>query len=58
MNKILTCINRLVYSIYYRVFTFGVGHGASTSLIKNVAKAGAGRATFIKDEKDNMKAKV
>ncbi|CAC5422075.1 unnamed protein product [Mytilus coruscus] len=41
-----------------RVFTFGVGHGASTSLIKNVAKAGAGRATFIKDEKDNMKAKV
>lgn len=41
-----------------RVFTFGVGHGASTSLIKNVAKAGAGRATFIKDQKDNMKAKV
>ncbi|XP_063429185.1 von Willebrand factor A domain-containing protein 5A-like isoform X2 [Mytilus trossulus] len=41
-----------------RVFTFGVGHGASTSLIKNVAKAGAGRETFIKDEKDNMKAKV
>ncbi|XP_052099163.1 von Willebrand factor A domain-containing protein 5A-like isoform X2 [Mytilus californianus] len=40
-----------------RVFTFGIGDGASTSLIKNVAKASNGKAIFIKD-KDNMQAKV
>ncbi|CAG2188436.1 unnamed protein product [Mytilus edulis] len=44
---------------YYccRVFTFGIGDGASTSLIKNVAKASNGKAVFIKDN-DNMQAKV
>ncbi|XP_071167548.1 von Willebrand factor A domain-containing protein 5A-like isoform X5 [Mytilus edulis] len=40
-----------------RVFTFGIGDGASTSLIKNVAKASNGKAIFIKDN-DNMQAKV
>ena len=40
-----------------RVFTFGIGDGVSTSLIKNVAKASKGKAIFIKD-KDNMQAKV
>ncbi|CAC5363311.1 unnamed protein product [Mytilus coruscus] len=40
-----------------RVFTFGIGEGVSTSLIKNVAKASRGKAVFIKDN-DNMKAKV
>ncbi|CAC5412219.1 unnamed protein product [Mytilus coruscus] len=40
-----------------RVFTFGIGDGASTSLIKNVAKASNGKAIFIKD-KDNMQEKV
>ncbi|CAG2243183.1 unnamed protein product [Mytilus edulis] len=40
-----------------RVFTFGIGDGASTSLIKNIAKASYGKAIFIKD-KDNMQAKV
>ncbi|VDI27450.1 Hypothetical predicted protein [Mytilus galloprovincialis] len=40
-----------------RVFTFGIGDGASTSLIKNVAKASNGKAVFIKDN-DNMQAKV
>ncbi|XP_071169761.1 von Willebrand factor A domain-containing protein 5A-like [Mytilus edulis] len=40
-----------------RVFTFGIGDGVSTSLIKNVAKASSGKAVFIKDQ-DNMKAKV
>ncbi|XP_076104765.1 von Willebrand factor A domain-containing protein 5A-like [Mytilus galloprovincialis] len=40
-----------------RVFTFGIGDGVSTSLIKNVAKASRGKAVFIKDN-DNMKAKV
>ncbi|XP_063435542.1 von Willebrand factor A domain-containing protein 5A-like [Mytilus trossulus] len=39
------------------VFTFGIGDGASTRLIKNVAKASNGKAIFIKD-KDNMQAKV
>ncbi|VDI19147.1 Hypothetical predicted protein [Mytilus galloprovincialis] len=42
---------------YTRVFTFGIGDGASTSLIKNVAKASNGKAIFIKDT-DNMQEKV
>ncbi|XP_063434776.1 von Willebrand factor A domain-containing protein 5A-like isoform X2 [Mytilus trossulus] len=40
-----------------RVFTFGIGEGVSTSLIKGVANASNGKATFIRD-KDNMQAKV
>ncbi|XP_071169512.1 von Willebrand factor A domain-containing protein 5A-like isoform X2 [Mytilus edulis] len=40
-----------------RVFTFGIGEGVSTSLIKGVANASNGKATFIRD-KDNMHAKV
>ncbi|XP_076102079.1 von Willebrand factor A domain-containing protein 5A-like isoform X2 [Mytilus galloprovincialis] len=40
-----------------RVFTFGIGEGVSTSLIKNVAKVSGGKATFIKDG-DNMLKKV
>ncbi|VDI60850.1 Hypothetical predicted protein, partial [Mytilus galloprovincialis] len=39
------------------VFTFGIGDGVSTSLIRNVAKVSNGRAVFIKDH-DNMGAKV
>ncbi|XP_052101766.1 von Willebrand factor A domain-containing protein 5A-like [Mytilus californianus] len=40
-----------------RVFTFGIGEGVSTSLIKGMANASNGKATFIRD-KDNMHAKV
>lgn len=40
-----------------RVFTFGIGDGCSTSLIKNVAEVSGGESVFIKDS-DNMKAKV
>ena len=39
------------------MFTFGIGDGVSTSLIKQVANATNGKAIFIKD-KDNMQAKV
>ncbi|XP_061169715.1 von Willebrand factor A domain-containing protein 5A-like [Saccostrea echinata] len=32
-----------------RVFTFGIGNGCSTELIRDVAKAGKGKATFVRD---------
>ncbi|XP_061170035.1 von Willebrand factor A domain-containing protein 5A-like [Saccostrea echinata] len=32
-----------------RIFTFGIGDGCSTELIKEVAKASRGKATFVKD---------
>ncbi|XP_069819428.1 von Willebrand factor A domain-containing protein 5A-like [Dendropsophus ebraccatus] len=41
----------------HRCFTFGVGEGASTSLIKGMAKAGGGISEFITG-KDRMQTKV
>ena len=41
----------------YRVFTFGIGSGASTALVKGLAKAGNGTAEFIK-EGERLQPKV
>ena len=35
-----------------RVFTFGLGHGASRELVSGMARAGGGAAEFILEEKD------
>ncbi|XP_061170036.1 von Willebrand factor A domain-containing protein 5A-like [Saccostrea echinata] len=40
-----------------RVFTFGIGDGCSTELIREVAKASNGKATFVKDT-DRLQSKV
>lgn len=40
-----------------RVFSVGIGEGASTGLVKGVAKAGGGRYEFV-TERDRMQAKV
>lgn len=40
-----------------RVFTFGIGSGASTALVNGLAKAGNGTAEFIK-EGERMQPKV
>ncbi|KAM3939790.1 von Willebrand factor A domain-containing protein 5A-like isoform 2-T2 [Leptodactylus fuscus] len=41
----------------HRCFTFGIGEGASTSLMKGVARAGGGISEFI-NGKDRMQTKV
>ncbi|XP_059587408.1 von Willebrand factor A domain-containing protein 5A-like isoform X2 [Alligator mississippiensis] len=41
----------------HRCFSFGIGQGASTALIKGIAKAGGGVAEFITGQ-DRMAAKV
>ena len=46
-----------VVMIMYRVFTFGIGSGASTALVKGLAKAGNGTAEFIK-EGERLQPKV
>lgn len=43
--------------LYYRVFTFGIGSGASSALVKGLARAGNGSAEFIK-EGERMQSKV
>ncbi|XP_069107143.1 von Willebrand factor A domain-containing protein 5A-like isoform X2 [Argopecten irradians] len=40
-----------------RIFTFGIGKGASTSLVRNVAKVTNGLATFVTD-KEKLQNKV
>ena len=46
-----------MYNSLYRVFTFGIGSGASTALVKGLAQAGNGSAEFIK-EKERIQPKV
>jgi hypothetical protein len=39
------------------VFTIGIGDGCSEALVKGAAKAGAGKAIFIKDS-DDVQGKI
>lgn len=47
----------IFFFFLHRVFTFGMGDGCSTELIRDVAKAGNGKATFVKDS-DRLQSKV
>ena len=39
-------------NFFSRVFTFGIGDGVSTSLVKGAAHAGKGKCVIVKDTKD------
>ena len=39
----------IVHIIFGRLFSFGIGEGASTSLVKGIARAGRGKAELIKE---------
>ena len=51
------CKSIYSYLHSFRVFTFGIGSGASTALVKGLAKAGNGTAEFIQ-EGERLQPKV
>nr|XP_048272900.1 von Willebrand factor A domain-containing protein 5A-like isoform X6 [Myodes glareolus] len=58
VSDTFTVINEVLFnSKKHRCFSFGIGEGASTSLIKGIARATGGTAEFITD-KDRMQTKA
>ena len=54
-NTVIGLVKKNVHKA--RVFTFGIGEGASTSLVNGLARSGQGKAMFVKDE-ERLQPKV
>jgi von Willebrand factor A domain-containing protein 5 len=51
-NQVITAIENNCVFNSARVFAIGIGNGCSETLVRGVAKAGNGKAIFIKDTED------
>ena len=57
MSILLISMTPDLFQLIYRCFSFGIGSGASSTLVKGIAEAGKGEAEFITSG-ERMQAKV